>query len=289
MKNKFIIGTIGLLFFVSNVLYAQDNKPPRIRGIVKMTYLISDYALAQSYYGDFLGFDQAFSYDSPLGKVVSYKVNDRQFLEFVEDKDAGRKDRFVGLTFETENVEQMRSYLAAKGVKMPSAVTIDGAGNKVFRVYDAADVPIEFLEWGERSLHRLSKGQYLSEKRISKRIHHAGLYSDKMEDDPEFYTSILGFKPFLRIPEDKAEKPQILYFQIPGCVEFIEHYPSDDRNFTHPCLVAEDMQEVLNTLEERRKNEKPADPMVGKGRRWILNLVNEDGTKIEFTEIFLAK
>lgn len=289
MKKKVVIVAFGLLFFLSGVLYAQDNKPPRLRGIAKMTYLISDYSLAQSYYGDFLGFDHAFSYDSPLGKVVSYKVNDRQYLEFVEDKDIDKKDRFVGLTFETENVEQMRSYLASKGVKTPPAVTVDGAGNKVFKVYDASNVPIEFLEWGERSLHRLSKGQYLSEKRISKRIHHAGLYSDKMEDNPEFYTSILGFKPFLRIPENKAEKPQILYFQIPGCVEFIEHYPSGDRNFTHPCLVAEDMQEVLDILEARRKNEKLADPMVGKGRRWILNLVNEDGTKVEFTEIFLAK
>lgn len=285
--KKMVMLSLFLLLFVS--VQAQSVRVPQLGGIVKVTYLVSDYALAQSYYGDFLGFDKAFTYDSPRGKVVSYKVNDRQFLEFVEDKQARQKDRFLGVTFETDNAEEMRCYLRDKGVKVPGKVTVDGAGNKLFEVKDDSEVPVQFMEWGSKSLHRASKGKFLSDRRVSKRIHHVGLYSEKMEDNPHFYTEVLGFKSFLRVPENLEQSPGIIYFQIPGTAEFIEHYPTDTRDFSHPCFVAEDMQEVLNTLRERRKTETLASPMVGKGRRWLLNLANSDGTRVEFTEMFLAK
>lgn len=282
-------GILAFLLFLFVHIQAQDIRPPRLGGIVKVTYLVSDYGLAQSYYGDFLGFDKAFSYDSPRGKVVSYKVNDRQFLEFIEDKQARLKDRFLGVTFETANAEEMRCFLRDKGIEVPHEITVDGAGNKIFEVKDPAGVPIQFMEWGNNSLHRASKGKFLSDRRISKRIHHVGLYSEKMEDNPHFYTDVLGFKLFLRVPENRQQSPEIIYFQIPGTAEFVEHYPTDTRDFSHPCFVAEDMQEVMNTLHERRKTETLGDPMVGKGRRWLLNLATADGTRVEFTEMFLAK
>lgn len=52
----------------------------------------------------FLGFDEAFSYPSPSGTVVSFKINDRQFLEFIVDKQAKEKKRLVSVSLETESV-----------------------------------------------------------------------------------------------------------------------------------------------------------------------------------------
>lgn len=49
-----------------------------------------------------------------MGKVISFKVNDLQFLEFVEDKDAREKPRLVSVSFETEDVGQMRESLQVK-------------------------------------------------------------------------------------------------------------------------------------------------------------------------------
>jgi hypothetical protein len=49
------------------------------------------------------------------------------------------------------------------------------------------------------------------------------------------------------------------------------------------------MQEIIYTLKERRQNEKLPAPVIGKGRRWLLNLSDSDGTRIEFTETFLSK
>ena len=283
MKKR--IATSFLLFLLfSQFAIAQQVKRPAIWGIAKMTFLVSNFQLAREYYGKFLGFDEAFSYPSDLGKVISFKVNDRQFLEFVEDSQAKDKKRPVSVSFETENVEQMRQYLKSRGQDVPDKTTIDGAGNEVFVVNDPSGNSIEFIDMRPGSLHRKSKGKFLSENRISKRLHHAGLYCNEVLDNDPFYVGILGFNELWRYPELKNEKVEMNYLQIPDCAENIEHYPSADLNFNHPCFLVDDMQETIYTLKERLRGNQLAKPMVGKGKRWLLNLKNEDGTKVEFTE-----
>lgn len=277
------------LYFLSSVCLAQLNTRPQIWGITKMTFLVSDFQSARDYYGKFLGFDEAFSYNSEIGKVISFKVNDRQFLEFVEDKDAKQKTRLVSVSLETESVEQMMGYLKVKGVEVPEKVSVDGAGNEVILVHDPSGIPVEFINLKPNSLHRKSKGKYLSANRISKRIHHAGLYTKEVLDNDPFYNGILGFKELWRFPEDPNEKIVVNYLQIPDCVENIEHYTSNDVNFSHPCFLVDDMQETIYTLKERKGNYPLSKPMVAKGKRWLLNIVNPEGSKIEFTEAHTIK
>ena len=275
----------AFLFFVTiHSLFAQEAARPPVFGIAKMTYLVSDYRLARDYYGTFLGFDEAFAYPSPLGEVISFKVNDRQFLEFVQDRNAKGKTRLVSLSFETNDVEQMRVYLKSRNVTVPDAVTVDGAGNRTILVHDDEGVPIEFMDMNPNSLHRKSAGKFLSENRISKRIHHAGLFSKQVIENPHFYKEILGCKELLRYPEEPGKPLIILYMQLPDCVEFIEHYASSDPNFTHPCLLAESMQDIIYTLKERNGNQPAGQAGVGRTRKYVLNVTNPDGTKMEFVE-----
>jgi len=282
MKRLLLLfGTAVITFLTAT---AQDIQRPPIWGIAKMTFLVSNYQIARDYYGKFLGFTEAFSYQSVSGGIISFKVNDRQFLEFVEDKDAKDKPRLVSVSFETEEVEMMREYLQQKSIDVPESVSIDGAGNEVILVHDPSGIPVEFIKFGEQSLHKWSKGKYMSEDRVSKRIHHAGLYCKEVLDDDPFYVGIFGFKELWRFPVDRNDKVVMNYLQIPDCTEVIEHYQSDDINFSHPCLLVEDMQETISTLKERRGNNQLSKPGVGKGNRWLLNLQNADGTKVEFTE-----
>lgn len=280
-----------LIFFLLNnsFLFAQIHERPKMWGIAKITFLVSDYEVAREYYGRFLGFDEAFSYPSELGRVISFKVNDRQFLEFIEDENAKEKPRLVSYSIETEEVEQMRKYLEQNGVTVPSQVFVDGAGNEMILVYDNSGVPIEFINFTTNSLHRKSKGKFLSESRISKRIHLVGLYSEEVMDNDSFYHGILGFKEIWRFPENHDEKVMMNYYQLPDCVENIEHYPTSDKNFSHPCFLVDDMQEAIYTLKERRGKQKLGKPMVAKGKRWLLNMKNSDGTKVEFTEMHTVK
>lgn len=279
---------LGLMFHVFLGLIpssrAQGSPRPAIWGIAKMTFLVSNYSVARDYYGEFLGFNEAFSYPADRGKIISFKVSDRQFLEFVEDPQAKEKKRMISVSFETENVEQMREYLKSAGQEVPERTIIDGAGNEVFSIIDPAGNRIEFIEWKPNSLHELSKGKYLSDRRISKRIHHVGLYTDKIIDNDPFYVGLLKFKEIMRYPDDKNVPPFMLYLGMGDCVENIEFFPSTDQNINHPCFLVDDMQETIYTLKERRINQTMGKPMIGKGKRWILNMANADNTKVEFTE-----
>jgi catechol 2,3-dioxygenase-like lactoylglutathione lyase family enzyme len=277
-----------MLAVIVPALSRAVQRPP-IWGIAKMTFLVSDFSVASEYYGRFLGFDEAFSYPSPLGKVISFKVNDRQFLEFVVDKQAREKNRLVSVSFETEDAAAMREYIISKGIDVRENVHIDGAGNRVFTISDPSGNHIEFIEFTDDGLHRKSKGQFLSDRRISHRIHHAGLYTEKITDNDPFYAGLLGFKEMLRYPEDKSVPAIMLYLQIPECVENIEHYSPNDRNDSHPCFLVEDMQQTIYTLKERKISETLGNPGIGKGKRWILNLRNADDTRVEFTEAHCVK
>lgn len=285
MKSNVTVWLI-LYFFLgfTSMSQAQGIQRPEIWGIAKMTFLVSDYNLSRDYYDKFLGFSEAFSYPSELGKVLSFKVNDRQFLEFVEDSRAKEKKRMVSVSFETPQVEQMRQYLQSKGQKVPERTTIDGAGNEVFSVVDTYGNRIEFIQWKANSLHQLSKGKYISERRISKRIHHVGLYSTQIVDNDPFYAGIMKFIEVMRYPDDKSVAPFMIYLGMGECTENIEFYPLDDQNFNHPCFLVDDMQETVYTLKERRTTQNMSKPMIGKGRKWILNITTADQTKVEFTE-----
>ena len=292
MERRFFLKktiSIGLVFVYMSISGLQAQKRPPLFGIAKMTYLVSDYQLARDYYGGFLGFDEAFTYLSPLGDVVSFKVNDRQFLEFVLDRNAKEKTRLVSVSFETNDVEQMRLYLKSKDVPVPDAVTVDGAGNHIILVHDDAGVPIEFIDMNPGSLHKKSAGKFLSENRISKRIHHAGLFTHEVIENPRFYKEVLECREFFKYPDGPGEPLVILYLQLPDCVEFIEHYASPDPNISHPCFVAESMQEVLYSLKERNGNRPVGQSNVGRGRKFILNISNADGTRVEFTEPYNVK
>ena len=206
MNNYFSIFLVWI-FLYSPCLIAQQVDRPAIWGIAKITFLVSDFQLARDYYGKYLGFSEAFSYPSNLGEVISFKVNDRQYLEFVADSKAKEKKRLVSVSFETENVEQMRQYLKSQGQNIPDKITIDGAGNEVFVIDDLSGNHIEFIDFKASSLHRKSKGKFLSDLRISKRIHHVGLYAEKIRDNDPFYTKTMGFRELVRYPEDKSVSP----------------------------------------------------------------------------------
>ena len=285
-KRIFTILFTGLISICS--LIAQEVQRPAVWGIAKMTFLVSDMEMAREYYGRFLGFDEAFSYPSPSGTVVSFKINDRQFLEFIVDKQAKEKKRLVSVSLETESVPDMLHYLKAQGVKVSPCIT-DGAGNEVIVTQDAAGNNVEFIDLKADGLHRKSKGKFLSENRISKRIHHAGLYAEKIDEQDPFWVKILKCKEIVRYPLDKTQSGIIQYLGLGDCTENIEHYSPCDENFSHPCFLVEDMQETIYILKERRNGQIVNRPSIGKTKRWLLNLQTPDKTRVEFTEAYCIK
>ncbi|MDR2679377.1 MAG: VOC family protein [Tannerella sp.] len=288
MYGKRLIVLLTSLMTISQVIAQETKRPPAIWGIAKMTFLVSDMDMAREYYGRFLGFDEAFSYPSTLGTVVSFKVNDRQFIEFIVDKQAKEKKRLVSVSLETESIAGMQQYLESQGIET-SKVMIDGAGNETFIVRDTWGNNIEFIDLKKEGLHRKSKGYFLSERRISKRIHHVGLYAGKIDDKDPFWVGIMKCGEVLRYPLDKSEPGVIQYLNFAECTESIEHYSPGNENFSHPCFLVDDMQETIYTLKERRGEQKIGRPSIGKTKRWLLNMTTPDETKVEFTEPYCIK
>lgn len=256
---------------------ASSQSRPRVFGIAKMTFLVSSESLAKEYYGDFLGFKKAFSYPGPLGTILSYKVNDRQFLEFVVDPDAREKDRFVSLSIETESVSGMVDYLRSKGVQVTSPAK-DGAGNTVALTHDSYGNAIEFLEYAPSGLHARDAGRHLGRNRISTRIHHAGLPSRGIDPEDSFWVKAFGGRVLFTVPD------KIIYFGFVNSTECVENYHPASSIFAHPCFLTEDMEETVQTLRSRGGADSVADPSIGVTGRWLLNILSPDSTKVEFTE-----
>lgn len=259
---------------------------PPVWGIAKLTMRTSDLAAVRDYYGRILGFSEAFSYQDGTNQIVSFKVSDRQFLEFVLDPaaTASSPERLVSVSFDTSSPEQLRLQLAGQGHPVPEKCRIDGAGNEVFLTQDSAGNPVEFIRFTDEGLHRKSQGRFLSERRVSTRIHHVGLHSSKVVENDPFYVGLLQCREIVRIPEDRKQPAVLLYLGFPNCLENVEFLAGSDPGFVHPCLLVTDMQETIYTLRERSSGAIVSEPRIGRGKRWILNLTTPDKLKVEFTE-----
>jgi hypothetical protein len=286
MKKIYLLLLLSAL--LTHSVKSQEVSRPPVWGVAKMTFLVSDFSIARSYYGEFLGYEEAFSYNSDLGKIISFKVNDRQYLEFIEDKKAREKNRFVSVSFDCDDISQMEKYLSTKNIGILKKGK-DGAGNDILRIQSTESYQIEFIHLHANGLHKKSAGQYIGKGRIAPRLHHAGLYISDVEKADKLYRDILGFTDMWRASEENSARPNWIYLRMPDCVENIEYIVTDDIHSSHPCFMVEDMQETIYTLKERNKWGPLARPAIGRGNRWLLNLRNEDNTRVEFTESFTIR
>ncbi|MFI3265682.1 MAG: VOC family protein [Rikenellaceae bacterium] len=283
-----------IALIISSSLYAQPEGCPQMYGLSKMTFRVSSPELAVSYYSDFLGFDHAFDYESIYGPVMVFKINDRQFFEFLVDTDIEEKGNVISTTIQTPDVAGMHAYIKSKGYEVTDVV-VDGAGNNVFTTKDDYGKVIEFSDMNAGSLHMKTKGQFLSPRRISTQMLHTGLHRNEAVEKPRFWCEVLGFTEFIRFPEDRSEHYNLLYMQMPGSKDLIEATYTvgvpHQRNWEHPCMGTYNMQATMDTL--RARDASLMNPnirsSVGRTKRWILNIRNSDGTKVEFSENFATK
>jgi hypothetical protein len=129
--------------------------------------------------------------------MMFFKINDRQFVEISPELQAGT-DRLIDISLEADDVEQLRVYLAAKGVKVPDRVHRDRIGNLTFDMIDPAGHTIEMTQYVPDGLTMRAKGQYMSDRRLSKRMEHVGIVVTHLDPEYKFYTDILGFKDTYR-------------------------------------------------------------------------------------------
>src|SRR3954471_21689821 len=116
---------------------AQEMPRPRITGVAHIALYVHDMDKAREFYHGLLGYDEVFRLDNKDGSLslTFVKVNERQYIELFPEREAG-SDRLNHISVETDDAEEMRRYLASKGVRVPASVPKGRIGNLNFNVAD---------------------------------------------------------------------------------------------------------------------------------------------------------
>ncbi|MHB8610196.1 MAG: VOC family protein, partial [Candidatus Acidiferrales bacterium] len=195
--------------------------------------------------------------------------------------------------FYTDSAEGMRTYLAARGVKVPEKVGKAKIGNLNFNVVDPDGHTVEIVQYEPDSWTRQAKGKYLPDTRISVHMMHVGVTVRKLDAAMNFYGGILGFQEFwrgsssgktlswvnMRVPDGSDYLEFMLYSKAPDAKE------KGVKN--HICLVTPDIEKAVAELKRRAHGAgytQPIEIKVGRNGKRQANLFDPDGTRIELME-----
>lgn len=274
-------------FVVSSAIVVLAGQPaatrPAVLGLAHVRVWSRDLAAARRFYGGLLGFGEM---ASPSAGVAVFHVNDRQRIIVAGGLPPGRDDRFVDLAWETADVAAMRRYLASKGVEARDA---DEPGEgPAAETLDADQHRIEFVQLAAPGAAADARN-----RRISRRILHAGLTIRDPAAADRFYKDVLGFGELWRGGRPEGTINWI-NMRAPEGTDYLEYMlltSQPDRRqlgtMHHIALLVTDIQAALETVRARTAGDDPnhrAVPQVGVNRRWQLNVYDPDGTRIEFME-----
>jgi catechol 2,3-dioxygenase-like lactoylglutathione lyase family enzyme len=290
----------ALLIFSSLFAAAQTTdapKRPHILGISHMALFVSDLAKSRAFYEDFLGYDEAYVLKRDDGSIhiAFIKINENEYIELFTDppKQDGHMSH---IAFFTDDVEGLRAYLAAQGVKVPAQAGKGKIGNTEFNVTDPDGHTVEFVQYQPDSLTRREAGQHIPETRISTHIPHIGVTIRHLDAAQKFYGGILGFQEFWRGSSD-GKTLSWVNMRVPDGGDTGDYLElmlySDPQNGTelggknHICLVTPDIVKAvaaLNARPARKDYPRPIEIKVGKNGKRQANLFDPDGTRIELME-----
>jgi catechol 2,3-dioxygenase-like lactoylglutathione lyase family enzyme len=265
------------------------TRPPII-GVANIGIKTDDLKDAEEFYGTELGLKDAFSLLKPAGglMLVYFKVNDHQYVEVYPDLKNSKEDRLDHIAFETTDVQKLRDYMAARGVKVPDKPEKSPAGNLSFEVADPDGHTVEFVQYMPGSLQSKNFGKFLAPTRISKRIIHVGVTVQDHAVADRFYRAILGFKEIWH-GGMKDNRTDWVDMRVPDGTDWLEymlniHNPSPRTLgvMHHFALGVPSVAEGYKTVLARGfKAEKP---QIGRDGKWQLNLYDPDYTRVEMME-----
>jgi catechol 2,3-dioxygenase-like lactoylglutathione lyase family enzyme len=261
---------------------------PVIAGVAHAAIQVTDLAKARTFYGGLLGYAEIGPQARP--HVAVFAVNDRQRLIVRDGLPPDRDERFLDLTFQTEDVGAMRAWLTAHGVPADDVARDADAGGRLIKASDPDGHAVQFVELDRASASPVGR----PDARLSKRILHAGLTVRDGAAADRFYKDMLGFSETWRGGRP-AGVINWINMRVPDGTDYLEYmlYPATPPtrrqlgSAHHVALLVTDIQEALETVRSRTLPGDPnhrATPQIGTNNRWQLNLFDPDGTRIELME-----
>jgi catechol 2,3-dioxygenase-like lactoylglutathione lyase family enzyme len=265
------------------------NRPP-IPGIAHVALRVKDAADARNFFGHVLGFDELPLEETARGKMryTYFKVNDNQYIEISPTLSAPTEDRLINIAFRTTDARGLRQFLASHGVSVPGELRKDSEGDLSFSLLDPAGHTVEFIQYMPGSVESRNFGKFLSSKRTSKEIIHAGETVQNRTPADAFYHGILGYRVmwYGGMTDDRTDWVDM---EVPNGTNWLEfmlnvHNPSPRTLgvMNHFSLGVKDIQRAYSTVKARGYN--AAKPQIGRDGKWQLNLYDADLTRVEFME-----
>lgn len=286
--------SLAVLAIAAFALSAQKAERPPITAVAHIAVFSHDFDKSRAFYHEFLGYDEPYSLKNPDGSMsmTFFKINERQYIELFPERQAG-SDRLSHISFETNDVEALRRYLAAHGVNVPERANRGRIGNLAFNIKDPAGHTLEMVQYTPDGWTVREKGKHLSSNRISDHMMHVGIIVTELEPEQRFYEDVLGFHETWR----GSKTGQILSWtnlRVPDGTDYVElmlykdEPPATERGSAHHlCLEVPDIDASVAALKARpyfATYGRPIEIHTGTNRKRQANLFDPDGTRIELME-----
>lgn len=293
LSKLIFLSVITLQLFVVFESIAQTISRPPIVGLAHVSFKVSDIEKARQFYGDILGYKEAFTFFQSDNKVsvAFFKINDEQYIELTPNLTPEEVDRLNHFCLETTDIEMMRQYLFAKGIQVPEKLLVGRDKNLHFTVKDPDGHIVEFVEHQPEGKHNEMRGKCnVDIEGVSKRIQHMGITIKDAAKADKFYKDILGFTELWRGGLTDTTTNYI-NMKLPESADYIE-YMITDQNVTperlhsahHICLLVPDVQTSLVRLRRVNNEMNKVAPRLGRNNRWLFNIYDHEGTRVEYME-----
>jgi catechol 2,3-dioxygenase-like lactoylglutathione lyase family enzyme len=265
---------------------------PKITGVSHLSIYTTDPAKTESFFVHDLGAVKNPDPQNPAG--IRYYFNPIQFVEVLPlpAADAASVNRLDHAGFNTTNAEEMRRYLGAHAVAVPSAVTSGSDGSQYFEVRDPEGNKVQFVQPpkhpGAVPLNPLSD-----------HLIHVGYVVHDPSAEDAFYRDLLGFRPYWHGGMKEGATDWISQ-QVPDGTDWIEYMTVSGPEKTgipptmsqetagvldHFALGVQNMEKSVDLLYEGdRLTARHSPPQIGRDGKWQLNLYAPDGTRVELME-----
>lgn len=277
------------LLIMSGIAIGQEPKMarPAITGISHMTLYADDLKKSQAFYSGLLGWEQVPT-GSPQSGVRFY-ANHAQYIELQAAPSKGMTSRFVSVGFSTSDAGLLLKYLAANGVSVPQASSMDRDGNWFFQVTDPEGNKVEFTQQGPHTLKEVKTPS----ARISPHIIHAGFVAHDRAALDRFYKDVLGFHLYWQGGSSTGHTDWVM-MQVPNGTDWLEYMlhtsavPTREQlgganHFAPGVVNVADLQQKLNA-QGWVPSALDRPPLLGPDGKWQLDIFDPDGTRVEFTE-----
>ena len=202
---------------------AAPPQRPKLLGVAHMALAVSDIEKSRVFYKDFLGFGEPYDLKNADGSLslTFIKVNDQQYIELFPGYKTG-EDRLRHISFYTDNAEQLRQYLKAKGVTVPDKANKVRIGNTSFNVKDPEGHTVEFTQYEPTGWTVREQGKFIGKQRISARIMHLGIIIGDVPAAMSFYRDTLGFSEFWRGNARNTDTVSWINMRLPDSPDYTE-------------------------------------------------------------------